>query len=578
MAAFYIRTVQGSIGPFTGIELREAAFAGVVCPTSEIGPGPKGPWTRASSTGLFNELGGALPHPDGTVVARYHIRGLRQFSRGPLRLRDLIVLSVRRQIHDDAQLQSDLSGNWIPIQRIHILRACLLGELHFPATKHGSPGDTFHLAVNQSDRHDSGCFDREPESDFDGEVSLAPPEGHSNADQRHNADLNEKVAAVVSENPPPRTNSKSEYSETPKPEPQRSISEDSAAPDSAAPDSAIGDESEDEPVSEIERTINEHLEQLNRPTLLGNPTAIEKRIPLREQIAKHRKQILRTTIAFVAVALLSLFGWYFFFRGTQLSQVMGNWVNDGGTIGLRITDDGHCLAFNTSGQSWTGSFNWIQRSKGASGIEFIQPAEPIAGMMGPNLDQLPYRYRDARIGWNCPKDQVTVIGNHIVFESFLRRSGNELMAGFLTGNHRNTDSALANWIRFQRESVPESDIVSDLAFCEVEPPIDLASRQLPHLSRAISLLMAAQDGSAKDASMTEKAAMINHGCLCYSSHVNAKYLLANYGIPDEAKALTESEIALFPEAPDFRGSQQVRYDSLVLILDAEGIVRHCSLR
>ena len=72
--------------------------------------------------------------------------------------------------------------------------------------------------------------------------------------------------------------------------------------------------------------------------------------------------------------------------------------------------------------------------------------------------------------------------------------------------------------------------------------------------------------------------MLNNGCLCYSAKIDAKYLLANYGVPDDAAALTESEIALYPENLDFSHSQRVRYDSLTLVLDAKGFVRYCSIR
>ena len=64
MADFYYRIGDESIGPLTGIELREAAFAGRVVPDTFVATSEYGPWVPASRIkNLFDANGITLPHP-----------------------------------------------------------------------------------------------------------------------------------------------------------------------------------------------------------------------------------------------------------------------------------------------------------------------------------------------------------------------------------------------------------------------------------------------------------------------------------------------------------------------------------
>lgn len=56
------------VGPVTGIELREAAFAGRVRPTTPVSTGPSSWWVTALYVrGLFDAQGQPLPHPPETL-------------------------------------------------------------------------------------------------------------------------------------------------------------------------------------------------------------------------------------------------------------------------------------------------------------------------------------------------------------------------------------------------------------------------------------------------------------------------------------------------------------------------------
>jgi S1-C subfamily serine protease len=64
MADFYYRSGEEVVGPLTGIQLREAAFARQVFPDTLVASSKYGPWSVAAQVkGLFDERGRPLPHP-----------------------------------------------------------------------------------------------------------------------------------------------------------------------------------------------------------------------------------------------------------------------------------------------------------------------------------------------------------------------------------------------------------------------------------------------------------------------------------------------------------------------------------
>ncbi|MGB7347940.1 MAG: hypothetical protein WBD20_27190 [Pirellulaceae bacterium] len=129
MIGFFVKTECSAVGPFTGIELREASLSRIITADSLIGGSPAGPWTIATETGLFSQGKMPLPHPDGVHVPQYHVRGLSFAAEGPFKLRELIGFAARGMLRSEAMLQSDLAPDWISIERIPILKACLTGEL-----------------------------------------------------------------------------------------------------------------------------------------------------------------------------------------------------------------------------------------------------------------------------------------------------------------------------------------------------------------------------------------------------------------------------------------------------------------
>ncbi|MBI2478186.1 MAG: trypsin-like peptidase domain-containing protein, partial [Planctomycetia bacterium] len=78
MADYYFRSGEEVVGPLTGIELREAAFAGRVVLDTLVANSEQGPWSLALRVkGLFDERGRPLPHPPETeqLIADTRVAG-----------------------------------------------------------------------------------------------------------------------------------------------------------------------------------------------------------------------------------------------------------------------------------------------------------------------------------------------------------------------------------------------------------------------------------------------------------------------------------------------------------------------
>jgi hypothetical protein len=95
MTEFFIKTDAGVLGPFSGVELRELALAGILRPDSNLSATAHGPWQLAGSAGLFSEKKTPLPHPSDVQLTRYQVRGMAGAIQGPFKLRELIGFAAR---------------------------------------------------------------------------------------------------------------------------------------------------------------------------------------------------------------------------------------------------------------------------------------------------------------------------------------------------------------------------------------------------------------------------------------------------------------------------------------------------
>ena len=129
MTEFFVLTDRYIVGPLTGVELREAALAGILRHDGIVGGSREGPWYSAADIGLFSEKKAALPHPPDIHVPQYQVRGMPGAFQGPFKLRELIGFAARGMLPADALLQGDDSDEWIEVRRYRVLAAVLAGEL-----------------------------------------------------------------------------------------------------------------------------------------------------------------------------------------------------------------------------------------------------------------------------------------------------------------------------------------------------------------------------------------------------------------------------------------------------------------
>ena len=146
MSRFFLKTSSETVaGPFTGIELREAAMANLVAPDTGVAGSAEGPWMRAADVGLFSEQNVPLPHPPGTLVPEFRVSGVGEAFEGPFQLHELIDFAARQILSGAAAIQPVGRPEWIPVDRIGILGACLRGELaphrRPVASRSSSPND-----------------------------------------------------------------------------------------------------------------------------------------------------------------------------------------------------------------------------------------------------------------------------------------------------------------------------------------------------------------------------------------------------------------------------------------------------
>ncbi len=87
MADFYYRMGESVVGPLTGIELREAAFAGSLGTDTLVATSHEGPWVPARRVkGLYGQDGRPLPHPPDAlrILERANVLAVNLLPPPPL--------------------------------------------------------------------------------------------------------------------------------------------------------------------------------------------------------------------------------------------------------------------------------------------------------------------------------------------------------------------------------------------------------------------------------------------------------------------------------------------------------------
>ena len=392
MATFFIRTDSTVTGPFTGVELREAALAGIIGPDSVISGTPEGPWHLATTIGLFSEKRIALPHPPDVQVPSYQVRGMSGAFQGPFKLRELIGFAVRGMLPTNAVLQSTLptAGTspqpWVPVNRLQILSACLNGDLALIDSR----GQIIRLAI------------------------------HSNATPSNvsNARVPSEVAKNVDENDATAFASMS---------PSTDLDANRSAAKPANVKNLIGTESSNTGSSPRTNRLTQFLRQkLSFPTQLDVGAVALRLVPL-------------------LVSLLLLIGsgtayWYWQSLPMSRTQVLGDWIerSDDGSeshlprFGISFKENGDCVIFNPAGNSWSGKFQWAERRDHRDVFETPQSLTTIVDVAEPSHMLSDIQPTDGYVRFDGRGDDMPNIDGHPVQDVFVRRETTDVKIGYLT--------------------------------------------------------------------------------------------------------------------------------------------------
>ncbi|WP_442510104.1 hypothetical protein SH528x_001710 [Novipirellula sp. SH528] len=543
MVAFFVKTEQASAGPFTGVELREAALSGIIGPNSMVGDTETGPWHPALAIGLFSEKRIALPHPDGTVVPSYHVRGMLGSAQGPFKLRELIGFAARGMLPPDAEIQSNVTQTWIRVDRIHVLKACLTGELVLlgsEGTVHRRTDAGTPRFVGNRASTSSLCSAAVAPATVAKSISPGSAEGMGYAERDFRSDNRDTQCAESEVETPARADSQT---------------------------TAARDDRE---------TETARYPFLFR--LLTLASAVLARVGL---LARSRLAI-GAIVVLTAVGAASMVMSGYRAAAMPRERVIGDWVQVGSengethSLAISFRPDATCVIFDTHGDSWTGDFSWTERVEDSHGFSSIDGIEAIYDTIAADHLHAPVKPTDGHIRLQGMMSEPPTIAGHSIRDCFLRRDGESLLLGYLTSVHWSVDQKTmqAGWIRLQPFASPEKrSVAENLKSIPAETrPSDIARASEPDfpISEAIVSIEKVAPGPR------DRRFASDRGRLTYSNLVDAEYLLRTFGIPDAARPLFPFEAPRLRSGPSFEASHLIRYGTFKFLLNSEGQLQYIS--
>ncbi|GAA5507057.1 hypothetical protein [Novipirellula caenicola] len=572
MAGFFVKTEHSAAGPFTGVELREATLSGIIGPNSLIGDTQAGPWHPALAIGLFSEKRIALSHPEGTVVPHYHVRGMLGAAQGPFKLRELIGFAARGMLAADAEIQSDVTQTWIPVDRIHVLRACLDGDLVLL----GSEGEIQRRTDPASPR-----LVGPPNTATPTYAAAVAPATVARSLQHHSD------ASIKS--------SEHEFRDRP----FATVTTDTPRPDNAS--AAAESSNAEAPKAEADVTNDRsHRERFR--------LRLRDRLRPREWLGQFATRIRpwrRSPVAMWSLAVLSavaaagIFQSRYQTAGMPLDRVLGDWIEvsaetvspetvSTGTastaplpkppasLAISFRSDGTCVIFSPHGRSWTGDYSWTDRHSDAPEFSSPQTIEASYDVIDPKHLHSPVQPTDGHMRFQGMMSSPPTIAGRPLRDCFLRRDADALLIGYLSSVRwsQGEKTMMAGWIRLQPFSPPTvTNVAEKLKSMPSEPrPADVVRGSEPDFPIADAIT-----SIEKGLPATRGRRFVSpHGRLAYSSLVDADYLLRTFGIPDAARPLFPFEAPRLRSGPSFETSQLIRYGKLKLLVNREGHLQYVS--
>lgn len=585
MNAFFLRTDDSSAGPFTGVELREAALSGIIDANSRVGGQPGGPWITASNAGLFSEKMVPLPHPPGVHIPRYQVQGMPGAFQGPFKLRELIGFAARGMLPTDAQLQSDLAPDWISVNRIPILTATLSGQLvlveadgtlhrravvsetssrvrNTTTTKPADPPQPRqHGAVNSTDN------------------SGRPAKRTASAESKHAAVFEPQAITHSADASDATTRSSGRWLED---EPADSHPHRSANLDQQ---STIGGDQD---------TVSDHLVMSLVRRIQSWVKSRQHQNAARTEASSFGKRLalVATVLLFVLGSGVAYFRWQA--TGMQPTAIVGDWTSvdesvsgeSGPAIGISFRSDGTCVLFNPDGESWSGDYEWIERSvpTAMTSLNLSSIITEIDAAHQP-ADVLP---TDGYLRLNAVGGSLARLGTVQVGDLFVRRNKQQLMIGYPASIDWASGERImrAGWISLSPSAEAQLDRSPDghtkESMKSADDSVALALAELmPDPSRDSDVSLAAIDIAAAIRELVKRGPSAgsdvqDNAIETYSNVVDGDYLLRHFGVPDEARGLFGFEKERFPDRSGSDATQLIRYGLLRLVLSDDGRVRFAS--
>lgn len=603
MTSFYIKTDLAVAGPFTGIEVREATLAGIVRPGTLLSHGSEGPWVAAAGAGLFCDKGNALPHPAGSRVPTYQTRGMPGAFMGPFKLRELIGFACQGMLPPGTELQSDPSRPWIPITGTGILPACLRGDL----VRIDEGGKLVLRTLVPKDLSER----RERLKSLISPIERAKQIQAKGATAAPLADSANRVAV--------KSSTKSRSSSAPDVIANEAVAAGSGAAiddGSGAAESSV--KSSGESVGLDRRNEAFGFGAMRAPAQekeLARDVERRRRVGvfsrLRDSVHERIGQLVRPRVAVklvvVMVVIACVIGLpvgYSAYKRMPLPQqsVVGNWVgvvNDVGaveqagtveqagivneagatkpTFGVSLSETGTCVLVNATGTSWTGKYSWTDRQDERSGFRpddelvirydeaephhresTVEPSDGYLKLGGfvkspPRLDGHPVRdlfvrCDGERLSLGYPVSARWVDGRRELTAAWVDANRNRFGAGETAGGDRSTREIVRHL-----ESLPE----------ELPRGEEIASAVLP-IAKAIG-----EAKSGHEFELSGRKVRWN-ACFTFSYLVDVGYLLEQFGVPAQARAVREFEKPLSYGGPSLVGAVWLRYDGIDFMANPDG--------
>lgn len=529
MSQFFVLTDQAPVGPFSGVELREAALAGVLAADAVVGGSASGPWHIATQVGLFTEQKVPIAHPPDVQIPLYHVKGMPGAFQGPFKLRELIGFAVRGMLPLDAELKvveetpDVVDGSpWLPVRRFRTLMLCLAGDLVMLDS-----GNRVHLRTQGVLE---GASPSRWESGFQTPLEMMRPVDPADSTTVANTVQSPEVEPTVSE---------------------------------------FGNEAA---VDQVSRPIS-----LPPKTAQGTPRAsLKSRIfDRKDQLAHLRRKLFQSPLVVVAVIVLCLSSALILavsFKGSvamERAEVIGQWIaNDqqhgSPRFGVAFRADGTCTIFNVGGDSWSGDFIWSARADSSSFYGNTEDLHSIVDHREPHHAAGPIEDTDGYMMLRALADSDAIIDGHQVRDLFVRRRGEELQIGYLTEVKwdQNQKRLFGGWVTATRmEQELPSNLIQTLSNHEAHSGLASATGD-PGLRAALATL----SDAASDNAVTETAVQ--------SSNIDPAYLLKTFGVPDEARRIYGFDLPPGVRTKTFPADQIIRYGNLVLMMTGSGDVHY----